>query len=334
MESIIKLKITLQRQSEICMETLMTLGRTDLKVPPICIGTWAWGDSFFWSFGKDYSEADLKRAFDNAIAAGATFFDTAEIYGLGKSEQFIGQFMRQNPQSVQIATKYMPLPWRFNRDAVHDAVTASLDRLGVESIALYQVHMPFDFFMSKKTLMDALADEVKRGRIGAVGVSNYSAQQMREAQGYLAAKGVPLAVNQVRYSLINREIEVNGILDMAKELGVTILAYSPLAQGLLTGKYKPENADSVTGARKLDPKFSRQGLEKLMPVIELLAEIGKKYDRTPAQVALNWLMAQGNVIPIPGAKTASQAEQNAGAMGWAMEPEAVTKLDGVTRAYR
>jgi aryl-alcohol dehydrogenase-like predicted oxidoreductase len=157
---------------------------------------------------------------------------------------------------------------------------------------------------------------------------------MREAQGYLAAKGVPLAVNQVRYSLINREIEANGILDTAKDLGVTILAYSPLAQGLLTGKYKPENADSVTGARKLDSKFSRQGLEKLMPVIDRLTEIGAKHDRTPAQVALNWLVAQGDVIPIPGAKNAKQAEQNAKAIGWRLAPEEVAQLDLLTQSYK
>ncbi|WP_339375049.1 aldo/keto reductase [Leptolyngbya sp. NIES-2104] len=313
---------------------LMTLGRTDLTVPPLCIGTWAWGDSFFWSYGKEYTEADLKQAFEDAIASGVTFFDTAEIYGLGKSEQFLGQFMKQTDQPVQIATKYMPLPWRFSAQSVHDAVTHSLDRLGVKSVALYQVHMPFDFFMGKKTLMEALAEEVKQGRIGAIGVSNYSADQMREAQGYLAAKGVPLAVNQVRYALINREIEANGILQTAKDLGVTILAYSPLAQGLLTGKYKPENADSVTGARKLDPKFSRQGLEKLMPVIDRLTQIGAKYDKTPAQVALNWLIAQGNVIPIPGAKNASQAKQNAGAMGWSLNPDEVTQLDVLTRSYK
>ncbi|BAU14629.1 hypothetical protein LEP3755_51800 [Leptolyngbya sp. NIES-3755] len=312
----------------------ISLGRTDLKVPPLCIGTWAWGDSFFWSYGKDYTEADLKQAFENAIESGVTFFDTAEIYGLGKSEQFLGQFMKQTDQPVQIATKYMPLPWRFSAQSVHDAVTHSLDRLGVKSVALYQVHMPFDFFMGKKTLMEALAEEVKQGRIGAIGVSNYSADQMREAQGYLAAKGVPLAVNQVRYALINREIESNGILETAKELGVTILAYSPLAQGLLTGKYKPENADSVTGARKLDPKFSRQGLEKLMPVIDRLTQIGAKYDKTAGQVALNWLIAQGSVIPIPGAKNASQAKQNAGAIGWSLDPEEVTQLDLLTRSYR
>lgn len=312
----------------------ISLGRTNLTVPPLCIGTWAWGDSFFWSYGKDYTETDLKQAFENAIASGVTFFDTAEIYGLGKSEQFLGQFIKQTDQPVQIATKYMPLPWRFSAQSVHDAVTHSLDRLGVKSVALYQVHMPFDFFMGKKTLMEALAEEVKQGRIGSIGVSNYSADQMREAQGYLAAKGVPLAVNQVRYSLINREIEANGILQTAKELGVTILAYSPLAQGLLTGKYKPENADSVTGARKLDPKFSRQGLEKLMPVIDRLTQIGAKHDKTPAQVALNWLIAQGSVIPIPGAKNANQAKQNAGAIGWSLDADEVTQLDLLTRSYK
>ncbi len=310
----------------------IALGKTSITVPPLAIGTWAWGDSFFWSYGKDYQESDLRQAFEDAIASGVNFFDTAEIYGLGKSEEFLGKFMQKTPAIV--ATKYMPLPWRFNTQAVHDAITASLKRLQVNQVALYQVHMPFDFFMSKKTLMEALADEVKQGRIGAIGVSNYSAQQMRSAQDYLAAKGVPLAVNQVRYSLITREIETNGVFDTAQELGITILAYSPLAQGLLTGKYKPENADQVMGARKLDPRFSRQGLERLMPVVQQLQQIGEKYDRTPAQVALNWLIAQGNVIPLPGAKNASQAKQNAGALGWSITDEERNQLDMRTRSHR
>ncbi len=312
----------------------VTLGNTGITVPPVCIGTWAWGDSFFWSYGKDYTETDLKQAFDNAVNAGVTFFDTAEIYGLGKSEQFLGQFIKQTSQPIHIATKYMPLPWRFSASAVHDAIDHSLKRLQLDRIDLYQVHMPFDFLMGKKTLMEALAEEVKRGRIGAIGVSNYSADQMREAQNYLAAKGVPLAVNQVRYSLITREIESNGIFDTARELGVTILAYSPLAQGLLTGKYTPDQANTVMGARRLDPRFSQQGLEKLSPVINTLNEMGAKHDRTPAQVALNWLIAQGNVIPIPGAKNANQAAQNAGAMGWSLDAEEVTQLDVLTRSYR
>ncbi|NJR50537.1 MAG: aldo/keto reductase [Leptolyngbyaceae cyanobacterium CSU_1_3] len=312
----------------------ISLGATGQAVIPLCVGTWAWGDSFFWSYGKDYSETDVQAAFKSALDAGITFFDTAEIYGLGESEKLLGRFMKQTDRPVQIATKYMPLPWRFSADSVHDAISDSLKRLQVDRVALYQVHMPFDFFMGKKTLMEALAEEVKRGRIGAIGVSNYSADQMREAQSYLAAQGVPLAVNQVRYSLITRQIETNGILDTARDLGVTILAYSPLAQGLLTGKYTPANADLVTGARRLDSRFSPQGLEKLAPVIHQLQQIGKAHDRTPAQVALNWLIAQGNVIPIPGAKNANQAQQNAGALGWSMSEEEQTQLDVLTRDRR
>ncbi|MGV0025032.1 aldo/keto reductase [Phormidesmis priestleyi] len=316
------------------MTQTLSLGANGLELAPLGIGTWQWGDSLFWSYGKDYSETDVQNAFKSAVEAGITFFDTAEIYGLGESEKLLGRFMKQTSQPIQIATKYMPLPWRFSADAVHEAVTESLKRLQVDQVALYQVHMPFDFFMSKKTLMEALADEVKRGRIGAIGVSNYSAAQMREAHGYLAAKGVPLAVNQVRYSLITRQIETNGILDAARQLGVTILAYSPLAQGLLTGKYTPDTADSVTGARKLDTRFSRQGLEKLAPVTKLLRQIGETHDRTPAQVSLNWLIKQGNVIPIPGAKNANQARQNAGALGWSMSDEEFTQLDLLTRDRR
>jgi aryl-alcohol dehydrogenase-like predicted oxidoreductase len=303
-------------------------------IPPLGIGTWQWGDSLFWSYGKDYGEAQVKEAFDATLDSGIDFFDTAEIYGLGESEKLLGRFMKQTDRPIQIATKYMPLPWRFSAQSVHEAVSDSLKRLQIEQIALYQVHMPFDFFMSKKTLMEALAEEVKRGRIATIGVSNYSAEQMREAHGYLAAKGVPLAVNQVRHSLITRQIETNGIFNTARDLGVTILAYSPLAQGLLTGKYTPENADSVTGARKLDSRFSRQGLEKLAPVLNLMREIGQKHDKTPAQVALNWLISQGNVIPIPGAKNADQARQNAGALGWSLDPDEFTKLDLMTRDRR
>jgi aryl-alcohol dehydrogenase-like predicted oxidoreductase len=155
---------------------------------------------------------------------------------------------------------------------------------------------------------------------------------MREAHGYLAARGIPLAVNQVQYSLLARKIERNGVLDTARELGVTILAYSPLAQGLLTGKYTPENYVKPTGARQLDPRFSKGGLEKIAPVIKLLRQLGEKYDRTPAQVALNWLIAQG-VVPIPGAKTAQQAQQNAGALGWSLTPSEVEQLDQVTRGF-
>ncbi len=315
------------------METI-TLGQNGPIVKPLCLGTWAWGDKLFWNYGSDYSFEQLRAAFFAAIEAGTNFFDTAEIYGLGLSEEFLGQFMQQTQQKVQIATKFGPLPWRFTAEEVHNALTASLKRLQVERIELYQVHWPFNFFMSQETLMNALADEVKRGRIAAVGVSNYSAEQMRESHRLLAARGVPLAVNQVRYSLITRQIETSGILDTARQLGITILAYSPLAQGLLTGKYKGDRSNTPTGARWLDPRFSKDGLDKIAPVTSLLHQIGEKYERTPAQVALNWLIAQGNVIPIAGVKTAQQVQQNAGALGWKLSNEEVIQLEQVSRPWR
>ena len=297
-----------------------------LTLPALGIGTWAWGDSIFWSYGKDYNTDSLHDAFKAAIAAGVNFFDTAEIYGFGESERLIGTFMQTTDQPVQVATKYFPLPWRFLKNAVADTLTASLKRLQVPSIALYQVHWPFDFFMGQPTLMEALAEEVKQGRIRAVGVSNYSAEQMQRACDLLAQQGIPLAVNQMQYSLLTRQIETNGVMQVAKERDIASLAYSPLAQGLLTGKYTPESDTSPLGARRIDPRFKQEGLKKIAPLIETLQEVGNAHDKTVAQVSLNWLVMQGNVIPIPGAKNAQQAEQNAGALGWSLSPEEVERI--------
>jgi aryl-alcohol dehydrogenase-like predicted oxidoreductase len=312
----------------------IALGPSGPKVTPLGIGAWSWGDKLFWAYGNGYGEDQVREAFFAALDAGINFFDTAEIYGPGESERLLGQFMKQTDRPVQIATKYFPYPWRFNAQAVSEALTASLQRLQVDKVTLYQVHMPFDFLMGKETLMNALADEVEKGRIETIGVSNYSAKQMRQAHKYLAARGIPLAVNQVRYSLLTRKIETNGILDTARELGITILAYSPLAQGLLTGKYKGDMQRSLQGARRIDPRFSSEGLQKIAPLIKTLEKIGETHQRTPAQVALNWLMAQGNVIPIPGAKTADQARQNAGAVGWNLSNDEVAEIDQASRAWR
>ncbi len=313
--------------------TNITLGQTEIVVTPLCIGTWAWGDKLFWNYGDGYGVQELEAAFTAALEAGITFFDTAEVYGLGLSEKFLGQFLQQTQQPVQIATKFAPLPWRFTGESVSDALTDSLKRLQVEQIALYQVHWPFTFFLSQETLMNTLADEVNRGRIGAIGVSNYTAAQMREVQQILGKRGISLAVNQVRYSLLNRQVESQGIIQTARELGVTILAYSPLAQGLLTGKYTGDKTTAPTGARSVDSRFSQAGLEKIAPVISLLRKIGEKYERTPAQVALNWLIAQGNVIPIAGVKTAQQVKQNAGALGWKLSNDEVGELEEISRIW-
>lgn len=314
------------------MESI-TLGQNAVSVTPLCLGTWAWGDKLFWNYGNDYGSEQVEQAFDAAIEAGITFFDTAEVYGLGLSEELLGRFMKKTDKQIQIATKFGPLPWRFSTSSVSEALTDSLKRLQVEQIALYQVHWPFTFFMSQETLMNALATEVEKGRIKTIGVSNYSSEQMQEAHEILARRGIPLAVNQVRYSLLTRQVESQGIIATAKQLGVTILAYSPLAQGLLTGKYSLDSSVKPTGARSIDPRFSKDNLQKIDPVISLLRTIGEKYNRTPAQVALNWLIAQGNVIPISGVKTAEQVKQNAGALNWKLSDDEVTQLEQISRPW-
>ena len=311
--------------------TVTTLGKNGPTVPPLCLGTWAWGDTLFWNYGSNYGAAEVEAAFKAALEAGVSFFDTAEVYGNGLSEELLGKFMQQAEQPVQVATKYGPMPWRIFGQSVADALTASLKRLMVPKITLYQVHWPFTFFMTQETLMNALAEEVQQGRIEAVGVSNYSAKELREADEILAKRGVNLAVNQVRYSLLTRQIESKGILDTARELGVTILAYSPLAQGLLTGKYSA--GKSPSGARQFDSRFKQSGLEKIAPVMSLLRQIGEKYDKTPSQVALNWLVCRGGVIPIAGVKTAEQVKENVGAIGWEMSEEEFNSLEEITRPW-
>jgi len=318
--------------TETAVQTLQ-LGPNGPVVSALGVGTWSWGDSLFWSYGKDYGTEQVQAAFQASLDAGVRFFDTAEVYGLGKSEQLLGQFLQTTEQPVAVATKYLPLPWRFGAGAVADALTASLKRLQLPAVTLYQVHWPFDFLLGQRTLMAALAAEVKQGRALAVGVSNYSAQQMQQAHDYLAQWGIPLAVNQVQYSLLHRRIETNGVLSLARDLGVTILAYSPLAQGLLTGKYSRGPYEPPTGARRLDPRFSRQGLVRIELVLKTLQEIGARHQRSPAQVALNWLIAQGNVLPIPGAKNGDQASQNAGALGWSMTIEEWEQLSQVSQAW-
>ena len=310
---------------------LTQLGKTEITVPSLCLGTWSWGDKLFWNYGKNYGKKEIEKAFQTALECGLNFFDTAEVYGNGLSEELLAEFRQNSEKSIEIATKFAPLPWRFSEYSLKNALTASLKRLQVPRITLYQVHWPFTFLLSQKTLMNALADEVKQGRILAVGVSNYSAEEMSLAHRILGDRGVLLATNQVRYSLLNRQIEKQGILKTAQELGVTILAYSPLAQGLLTGKYTAKNPPA--GARSFDARFKESGLKKIEPVLSLLRQIGNKYAKNMAQVALNWINAQESVIAIVGVKNSEQVKNNAGALGWKMTEEEMEELEIITRSW-
>jgi aryl-alcohol dehydrogenase-like predicted oxidoreductase len=304
------------------------LGPTEIALRPLGLGVWQWGDSY-WSYDVSTSYENARNAFIGTLDAGITLIDTAEAYAKGESERTLGKLMAETGRKPFIATKFQPLP-RLRSSSVGLALDRSLERLGVESVDLYQIHHPYSV-LRMEGVLGRLADAVKAGKVKHVGVSNYSASLMRKAHRVLAARGVPLVSNQVHYSLLHRAPETNGVLDACKELDITLIAYSPLAQGALTGKYGPGRG-KVTGTRRFRKTF--RGLKAAMPVIEALEEIGRAHDRTAAQVALNWLAAQPNVIPIPGAKDGRQAAENAGAIDFELTEVESALLDGLTRIYR
>ena len=302
------------------------LGSTSIRISPLGIGTWQWGDRMFWNYGQgEFNDADLHAGFRAALSAGVNFFDTAEVYGSGRSETLLGEFIRtDNPQPAEplvVATKFMPYPWRLSRKELVRALRRSLKRLGLDHVDLYQVHQPIPP-LPPETWAAGLADAAGEGLVRAVGVSNYSEDWMRRAHAVLAKRGLPLASNQVEYSLLVRDPEWNGVQAACKELDVTLIAYSPLGKGLLTGKYTPEHPPK--GVRRF---MLGRYLKPVQPLVGLLREIGQKHGgKTPAQVALNWLMAKG-AVPIPGLKNLRQAAENLGALGWRLTPDEVAALD-------
>jgi aryl-alcohol dehydrogenase-like predicted oxidoreductase len=301
------------------------LGTTGIEIPEMGVGVWQWGDATVWGYGKAYGEADIRAAFEASVAHGLDFFDTAELYGSGASERNLGRFIRESGRTVLVASKFLPFPWRLRRGAVLGAAQASLRRLGLERIDLFQMHFPLPP-IPIETWMDGLADAVDQRLIRAAGVSNCSLQQTRRAHAALARRGVPLASNQVRFSLLDRRPERSGLLATCQQLKVTLIAYSPLAQGLLTGKYSQHNP--TRGLRS--SRLGAPSYDRIARLVALLREIGAGHGgKTPAQVALNWVICKG-AVPIPGAKTAKQAEENAGATGWRLTPEETAALDAAS----
>lgn len=297
------------------------LGLTDLKVRAMGVGAWAWGDRFVWGFGQSYGKEDVAEAFHASREANLDFFDTAEIYGLGTSERLLGEFIRSDGPAPMVATKFMPYPWRLRRKSLVKALRDSLDRLGLSRVDLYQIHQPMPP-VSIETWMDGLAEAVELGLTRAVGVSNYSPKQMERAHKALARHGIPLASNQVEYSLLTRNPEASGLLQLCRDLNVTLIAYSPIGMGLLTGKYGPWNPPPAARRRRV-----RLSLTWLTSLLDTLAEIGRAHGgKTPAQVAINWTIAKGT-LPIPGAKNRRQAAENFGALGWALTDAEVARLD-------
>jgi aryl-alcohol dehydrogenase-like predicted oxidoreductase len=300
----------------------VTLGKSDIKISPMGLGTWAWGDKMVWAYGNGYTDDDIEKAYHVSLSGGINFLDTAEIYGRGISEKLIGTFLRQTDDVPVIATKFMPYPWRVTKNSLRDALNRSLERLGLDFVHLYQVHWPFPP-KPVRFWMDALADVVEDGLVKGVGVSNYSRDQMLRSHEQLAKRNIPLLSNQVEYSLLQRKPEQSGLLDACNELGITLIAYSPLAMGMLTGKYNSAELPKGLRARR----YGKKKIERIEMLNGLMREIGEEHGgKTVAQVALNWTIRKGTV-PIPGAKNEEQALQNAGALGWELTEEEMRLLE-------
>jgi len=310
------------------------LGRTNIEITPIGLGTWQLSEGaglnkYFWSgLSKDVVDGIIKATIDGGIS----WFDTAEVYGYGRSERDLSAALVKagiGNGDVVIATKW----WPFLRRArsIVSTIDMRLNCLSPFYIDLYQVHNPYSF-ASVEAQMNAMADLVEAGKIGAVGVSNFSAKMMREAHDVLMRRGIPLASNQIRYNILARHPETNGVLDAAKELGITIICYSPLEFGLLTGKFHrdPNLLQSRPFARR---KIMARRIESSRPVIEVLEEIAAAHGATASQIALGWLVRFNGdtVVAIPGASKPKHAEESAGAMKIALTYEEMDRIDQVSR---
>ena len=286
------------------------------------VGTWAWGDRMFWGYRREYGEQEVQEAFNASLQAGLTFFDTAEVYGQGQSEKLLGKFIREAGRPVMVATKFMPFPWRLTAKSLARALKASLARLGLPKVELYQMHQPLRP-IKVETWMGAMAEVCQAGLTNSIGVSNYDQKLTQRCWDALQREGLRLASIQEEYHLLNRKIEKDGLLKFCREIGVKVIAYSPLAQGVLTGKFTSENPPR--GFR--DQKYTRSYLDQVKPLIGLMKKIGMDHEgKSVGQVALNWCICKGT-LPIPGAKSVSQAEQNAGATGWRLAEHEVDLLD-------
>ncbi|MEI7499604.1 MAG: aldo/keto reductase [Bacteroidota bacterium] len=319
--------------------SLRNLGKSDVKITPIGLGCWQFSKQGnlagkFWpSLDDDLIRDVVKVSFEGGI----NWFDTAEVYGQGASEKILAKSLvdlGKKPGDVLIATKWWPM-FRTSSN-IKKTIDERLAALSPFPIDLYQVHQPWGF-SSEVSEMKAMAEMVRAHKIRLVGVSNFSARKMRSAWETLQKSGISLVSNQVQYSLLNRKIESNGVLDTAKELGITIIAYSPLAQGLVTGKFhdSPGLLKNI-GFRKYSSRFKPKGLEKSRPVAELVKKLAVKYDATPSQVALNWLIhfSGDNIVAIPGATKTSHAIENTGAMKFMLSWEDIHLLDQVSQGYK
>ena len=294
------------------------------RVSVIGLGVWQFG-SKDWGWGSDFHADDANDIVQSALELGVNLFDTAEIYGGGSSEAILGAALGTRRDEAFVATKLWPL--HGLRRQVGPAARRSLMRLQMERVELYQVHWPNPLVPLAWT-MAGMRDVLEAGLVGAVGVSNFNLSRWRRAD---AALGVPVAANQVSYSLLKRGAE-RDLLPFAQAEDRVIIAYSPLAQGLLSGRYDPSTLPG--GVRRANPLFTPENARRLRPVLDVLRQVADAHAATMAQIALAWCVHRPNVVAIPGAKSVRQMEENAAAADIELSADEVAALDAVSSAFR
>ncbi len=288
------------------------------RISVIGVGTWQFG-SREWGYGPQYASEVAGAIVRRALELGVNLIDTAEVYGLGRSERIVGEAIRGRRDGVFLATKIFPigLPFMIGRRA-----RASARRLGVDRIDLYQQHWPSPLFPPRST-MPRMRRLVEDGLVRHVGVSNFTLRGWLDAE---QALGGPVLSNQVQFSLVHREPE-RELVPWAQENGRIVIAYSPLGQGLLSGKYQQTTPTNLRRARR---EFTAESRARLEPLIAALRNIAGGHGATPAQVSLAWLIRKPNVVAIPGASSVKQLEENVAASEVELTDEEAARLDSLS----
>lgn len=282
------------------------LGRTGLSVSSLGIGTNRWRQG-------DNDEAVLET-YKALLDGGVDLVDTAEVYGFGKSERLIGECIAKDGRRGFVVSKFAPFIARTSPRHLLAALDRTLDRLGLTAVDLYLVHFPFPL-TDMATFAQGLTEAVRSGKAKAVGVSNFSAEQMRRVADHLAKADIPLAANEVHYSLAHRQPEQNGVLDACREVGAALIAYFPLASGRLTRPPDPAKPSKLDGLQRA------------------LGEVAEAHQASASQAALGWLLARDEVvIPIPGASKARHAKENLAALSWSLTPDEFAAIDAASAA--
>jgi aryl-alcohol dehydrogenase-like predicted oxidoreductase len=288
------------------------------------LGCWQFGEKG-WGYGRDFGEAESLAIVRRALELGVTVLDTAEMYGRGASERLVGKALEGASGDRFLATKFLPvvpLPQILMRH-----LRRSLDRLGVEHLDLYQLHWPNPLF-PLGAQVEGLKRALGEGLTRYVGVSNYTLSRWRRAERLL---GIPILTNQVRYNLLHTQPE-RRLLPHAQATGHIVVAYSPLAQGALSGRYRPGRGPG--GVRRVSPLFTEEGLQAAAPVVETLREVAAGRGVSPSQVALAYLIAQPRVVVIPGAKSVAQLEANVAAADIQLKDDELLALRRAADLFR